>query len=87
VGYAVKTKAFGSDDTEDITHHYKPNEGTKEERESYKKAAEAINKTPVSLKPENIARKLSDKISISISMTKEIHVGQPISAQILLRNR
>ncbi|XP_074068010.1 protein-glutamine gamma-glutamyltransferase 2 [Macrotis lagotis] len=67
VGLMISTKAVGSDQREDITHHYKHLEGSMEERETYKKANH-LNK--LAAKEEHPEEKQKIRIKVSPDMNK-----------------
>ncbi|XP_063310997.1 protein-glutamine gamma-glutamyltransferase K [Pelobates fuscus] len=82
VGHCISTKAVGSNAREDITYLYKYPEGSAEERNSVRTAAQYGNK------PMAVAEPLtSDDIVMTVESQDGVLTGSDINVRVLLNNR
>ncbi|XP_034732031.1 protein-glutamine gamma-glutamyltransferase 2-like [Etheostoma cragini] len=77
VGRFISTKAVGSDERNDITHHYKYPEGSKEERQVYEKAQH-----------HNKLQQLGEEpgLALKIKLAKNMSVGSDFEVYAVLTN-
>ncbi|XP_075708791.1 protein-glutamine gamma-glutamyltransferase K [Rhinoderma darwinii] len=81
VGHCISTKAVGSNGREDITYLYKHPEGSAEERNAVRTAAQYGNKTLADVEPAD-----TGDISLSVESQDGVSMGSDLNVRILLKN-
>lgn len=81
VGHCISTKAVGSNAREDITYLYKHPEGSSEERNAVRTAAQFGNKPLAEVEAED-----TGDISLSVESQDGVSMGSDINVRILLKN-